>query len=100
MAASPAEQRQPVRYDTREKPGIIVVDPSNPFLYHVQDDGSAVRYGVGVGGEGFGWSGVATVHDKQEWPDWYPTEDILARQPELRRQLSELRSGLGMAGGP
>jgi len=99
-AIDPAYLRQSVRYDTREKPGTIVVDPSNHFLYQVQEDGGAMRYGVGVGGEGFGWSGVATVHDKQEWPDWYPTEEILARKPEIRSAMIELRSGLGVPGGP
>src|SRR5262249_3483262 len=99
-AVDPAYLRQAVEYDTRQKPGTIVVDPSNHFLYQVQEGGRAVRYGVGVGGEGFGWSGVATVHDKQEWPDWYPTEEILARKPEIRSAMIELRSGLGVPGGP
>ena len=59
----PMYLRQSVQYDTRQAPGTIVVDPSNHFLYHVQEGARAVRYGVGVGGEGFGWSGIATVHD-------------------------------------
>jgi len=53
-----------------------------------------------VGKEGYGWSGVATVHDKQEWPDWYPTRDILDRKPEIRQYMVPLRSGYGMHGGP
>ena len=53
---------------------------------------------VGVGRQGFGWSGSATVHNKQEWPDWYPPKEMIARQPEIRRQMSELRSGLGEQG--
>jgi lipoprotein-anchoring transpeptidase ErfK/SrfK len=96
----PMYLRQSVQYDARQAPGTIVVDPSNHFLYHVQEGARAVRYGVGVGGEGFGWSGVATVHDKQEWPDWYPTKEILARKPEIRSAMLELRGGLGMPGGP
>jgi lipoprotein-anchoring transpeptidase ErfK/SrfK len=91
--------RQVVRYDTSQAPGTIVVDPRNHFLYHVQEAGRAVRYGVGVGGEGFSWSGVATVRDKREWPNWYPTKEILQRRPELRPQMSKLPNGLGMPGG-
>jgi lipoprotein-anchoring transpeptidase ErfK/SrfK len=96
----PAYLRQAVAYDTSQAPGTIVVDPANHYLYHVQQSGHAMRYGVGVGGEGFGWSGVATVHDKQEWPDWYPTKEILQRKPEIRSAMIELRSGMGMPGGP
>jgi len=58
----PAFLRQSVAYETKEAAGAIVVDPSNHFLYHVQKGGQAIRYGVGVGGEGFSWSGVATVN--------------------------------------
>src|SRR4029079_8518600 len=57
-------------------------------------------YGVGVGRQGFGWSGVANVRTKQARPDWYPPKEMIQRQPELRRQLSQLRSGIGVAGGP
>ena len=96
----PAFLRQSVAYETKEAAGAIVVDPSNHFLYHVQKGGQAIRYGVGVGGEGFGWSGVATVHDKREWPDWYPTKEILQRKPEIRSALVNLHGGLGMPGGP
>jgi lipoprotein-anchoring transpeptidase ErfK/SrfK len=96
----PAYLRQAVEYDARQAPGTIIVDLANHFLYHVQEGGRATRYGVGVGGEGFGWSGMATVHDKQEWPDWYPTKEILARKPEIRSAMTQLRSGLGVPGGP
>jgi lipoprotein-anchoring transpeptidase ErfK/SrfK len=93
--------RQEVAYDAKHPPGTIVVDPDNHFLYHVQTGGRATRYGVGVGGEGFGWSGVATVQDKHEWPNWYPTKEILQRKPEIREHLVELPGGgLGMPGGP
>jgi lipoprotein-anchoring transpeptidase ErfK/SrfK len=89
-----------VSYVTRERPGTIVVDPANHFLYSVQKGGEAVQYEVGVGKEGYGWSGVATVRDKKEWPDWYPTQDILDRKPEIRQYMVPLRSGYGMHGGP
>ena len=78
----------------------MVVDPQNHYLYLVQKGGRALRYGVGVGAEGFGWSGVAIVHNKQEWPDWYPTDEMLARKPEIRKAMVQLQSGLGMPGGP
>jgi lipoprotein-anchoring transpeptidase ErfK/SrfK len=95
----PAFRRAEVEYATREKPGTIVVEPSEHFLYFVQPGGRALRYGVGVGSEGFSWSGVADVRDKQEWPDWYPTADILARRPEVIPHLTQLQSGTGMPGG-
>jgi lipoprotein-anchoring transpeptidase ErfK/SrfK len=96
---NPEFLRRPVYYPSNEPPGTIVIDPQRHFLYLVQGGGRALRYGVGVGREGFGWSGVATVHDKREWPDWYPPKEMLARQPDLRRQMSELPSGIGMPGG-
>src|SRR5215813_5378670 len=96
----PAYLRKSVYYPNDEAPGTIIVDAQNRFLYLVQGGGRAIRYGVGVGRQGFGWSGVATVNNKQEWPDWYPPKEMIARQADLRRQLSELQSGLGMPGGP
>ena len=66
----------------------------------IHDAGQAIRYGVGVGAEGFIWSGRATVHSKQEWPDWYPPAEMLARKPELRQHMVQLQSGIGMKGGP
>ena len=92
--------RSVVYYPASEQPGTIIIDPQSHFLYLIQEGGRAIRYGVGVGREGFGWSGVATVHDKQEWPDWYPPKEMLQRQPELMRQMGELQSGIGMPGGP
>jgi len=97
---NPDYLRRTVAYPTQEQPGTIVIDPKNRFLYLVQGDGQAIRYGVGVGRQGFGWSGSATVRSKQEWPDWYPPKEMIARQPEIRRQMSNLRGGLGMPGGP
>jgi lipoprotein-anchoring transpeptidase ErfK/SrfK len=92
--------RTEVIYRNNEAPGTIIIDPRNHFLYLMEGGGRATRYGVGVGREGFEWSGVATIHDKQEWPDWYPPKEMVQRQPELRRVLGELEGGLGMAGGP
>jgi lipoprotein-anchoring transpeptidase ErfK/SrfK len=100
LEPDPAFARQVVSYPTREKPGTIVIDPGSHFLYLVQGGGQAMRYGVGVGAEGFIWSGTATIHNKQEWPDWYPPAEMLARKPELREHMVQLQSGLGMKGGP
>ena len=96
---NPQYLRQAVYFPTREQPGTIVIDPRNHFLYLVQSGGRAIRYGVGVGRQGFEWSGSATIHNKQEWPDWYPPKEMMQRQPELARQMSELQSGIGMPGG-
>jgi len=96
----PAYRRTNVAYDTREAPGTILVDAASHFLYSVQAGGQALRYGVGVGSEGFGWSGIATVKSKQEWPDWYPPKEMLQRKPELLAAMKQLQGGLGMPGGP
>src|SRR5579863_3785792 len=96
----PAFRRETVVYATNEAPGTIVVDPAHHYLYHVLPGGQAVRYGVGVGREGFAWSGEAVIKTKQEWPDWYPPKEMLARQHELMKEMSQLQSGLGMPGGP
>ena len=93
-------QRADVDYVTRERPGTIVIDPENHFLYLVQAKGRATRYGVGVGGEGYGWSGNATIRSKQEWPDWYPTKEYLAQHPKVAQYLKPLPSGEGVRGGP
>jgi len=93
-------RRKEVQYDTREKPGTIVINPSEHFLYFVEGGGRAVRYGVGVGSEGFAWSGVARVQSKQEWPNWHPTNDYLQRQPTVRSNLNTLENGsIGMVAG-
>jgi lipoprotein-anchoring transpeptidase ErfK/SrfK len=92
--------RAAVSFPSQEAPGTIIIDPQGHYLYLVQGSGRAIRYGIGVGRQGFGWSGVATIRDKQEWPDWYPPKEMIQRQPELKRQMSTLRSGLGVPGGP
>ena len=95
----PAFLRTSVYYSGGEPPGTIVVDPQRRFLYHVQPGGWAVRYGVGVGRQGFSWSGTATIEDKQEWPDWYPPKEMLQRQPDLMERVERLPSGVSVPGG-
>ena len=83
-AAIPARlHRQIVSYPTREAPGTIVIDTPNHFLYLVQGEGRAIRYGIGVGRPGFTWSGTHTISAKKEWPDWTPPDEMLRRQPYL-----------------
>jgi lipoprotein-anchoring transpeptidase ErfK/SrfK len=91
--------RREVSYSGREEPGTIVIDPANHFLYHVSEGGKAVRYGVGVGREGFAWNGAASINSKQEWPDWYPPKEMIEREPKLAAKLDQLQSGIGMHGG-
>jgi len=86
--------RQIVRYDTREKPGTIVVDTKEKHLYFVMADGKAMRYGIGVGREGFEWSGTARVAMKREWPTWTPPEAMIRRQPELAKWRGGQPGGL------
>lgn len=77
--------RQEVSYQTTEAPGTIVVDTKQHYLYLVQPGGKAIRYGVGLGKEGFAWSGRGTIQWKAKWPRWTPPADMVARQPELRQ---------------
>ena len=84
-------RRAVVAFDSREAPGTIVIDTGNTALYYVLGQGRAIRYGVGVGREGFTWSGVQSISRKAEWPDWHPPAEMIARQPYLPRF---------MAGGP
>jgi len=84
-------RRTIVAFNTNEAPGTIVIDTGNTALYYVLGQGRAIRYGVGVGREGFTWSGVQTISRKAEWPDWHPPAEMIARQPYLPRF---------MAGGP
>ena len=91
-AAMPARlQRQVVDYPSREAPGTIIVDTPHTYLYLVLGDGKAMRYGIGVGREGFTWSGAERVSRMAEWPDWHPPVEMIERQPYLPRF---------MAGGP
>jgi lipoprotein-anchoring transpeptidase ErfK/SrfK len=82
---SPRLKRQVVDYATREAPGTIVIDTPNTYLYLVLGGGKALRYGIGVGRQGFTWSGVETISRTAEWPDWYPPAEMIARQPYLPR---------------
>jgi len=75
--------RQDVMYGGREAPGTIVIDTPNHFLYLVESEGRAIRYGIGVGRPGFTWSGRHLVSAKKEWPDWIPPEEMIRRQPYL-----------------
>ena len=81
-------RRQIVNYSGHEASGTVIIDTPNTFLYYVLGDGKAMRYGIGVGREGFTWSGVKTVERKTEWPDWYPPSEMLARQPYLPRMTA------------
>ncbi len=81
-------QRQVVDYPTREAAGTIIVDTPHTYLYYVLGNGKAIRYGIGVGREGFTWSGVKSIERKTAWPDWYPPPDMVARQPYLPRMVS------------
>ncbi|MGH6769051.1 MAG: L,D-transpeptidase [Xanthobacteraceae bacterium] len=84
-------RRQVVVYQTNERPGTIIIDTPNTYLYLVLGNGRAIRYGIGVGRAGFTWSGTQTVTRMAEWPSWTPPAEMLARQPYLPRF---------MAGGP
>jgi lipoprotein-anchoring transpeptidase ErfK/SrfK len=86
-AVDPRFEKQMVRYDGREKAGTIVIDTNSKFLYLVQGNGMALRYGVGVGRPGFLWSGTKQVTRKREWPDWTPPPEMLARRPDLPRHM-------------
>ena len=87
----PRLRRQVVSYATREAPGTIIIDTPNTYLYYVLGNGQAMRYGIGIGRDGFTWSGTQAVTKKAEWPDWTPPPEMIARQPYLPRH---------MAGGP
>jgi lipoprotein-anchoring transpeptidase ErfK/SrfK len=87
----PRYLRQEVEYHGREAPGTIIIDTPNKFLYLIDGDGRAMRYGVGVGRPGFTWAGVHTISAKKEWPDWVPPDEMIQRQPGLPHF---------MAGGP
>jgi lipoprotein-anchoring transpeptidase ErfK/SrfK len=84
-------KRQIVSYPTREPAGTIIIDTPNTYLYYVLGGGQAIRYGIGVGRDGFTWSGTQSITRKAEWPNWTPPAEMIARQPYLPRF---------MAGGP
>ena len=84
-------RHQPVFYRTDEPIGTIIIDTSERFLYLIQKNNIAMRYGIGVGRDGFQWNGLLKISRKAEWPDWTPPAEMIARQPYLPRF---------MAGGP
>jgi lipoprotein-anchoring transpeptidase ErfK/SrfK len=83
----PKYEKQLVDYSGKESAGTIVIDTPNKFLYLVQGDGKALRYGVGVGKPGFTWAGVKSITAKKEWPDWTPPAEMLVRRPDLPRHM-------------
>jgi lipoprotein-anchoring transpeptidase ErfK/SrfK len=83
--------RREVAYYGREEPGTVVIDTAARYLYLVRDGGRAIRYGIGVGRDGFQWQGLVQITNKKEWPDWTPPPEMIQRQPYLPRF---------MAGGP
>jgi len=87
-------QRQEVNYPNHEAPGTIIVDTPHTYLYFVLNGEQALRYGIGVGRKGFTWSGVNTIARKTEWPNWYPPQEMIVRQPYLPRMMA------GGAGNP
>ncbi|HVV95448.1 MAG TPA: L,D-transpeptidase [Hyphomicrobiales bacterium] len=96
VPARPAEQHAPlpdmfrrheVAYSGSQKPGTIVIDTAQRFLFLVEPDGRALRYGIGVGREGFAWHGTEAISAKREWPGWTPPADMLKRQPNLPRHM-------------
>jgi lipoprotein-anchoring transpeptidase ErfK/SrfK len=83
-ASSPVP-RTTVSYASAEKPGTVVINTAERRLYYVLGNGQAIRYGIGVGRDGFTWSGVKTVTAKKEWPSWTPPAQMLRRRPDLPR---------------
>ncbi len=90
----PKYYRHTLRYASREAPGTIIIDPSNFYVYRIEGEGNATRYGANVGREGFLWSGEAYVGRKAEWPTWTPPKEMIKRQPEVAKYAG------GMPGGP
>ena len=87
-APAPALQRQVVAYGGTEAPGTIIIDTAHTALYLTLGGGRAMRYGIGVGREGFAWSGVESITRKAEWPDWIPPSAMVARQPWIPRWVA------------
>jgi hypothetical protein len=85
---SPRFYRTVVNYPTIEPSGTIIIDTANTYLYLTLGNGKAIRYGVGVGREGFTWSGTERISRMKEWPDWFPPKEMIARQPYLPRFMA------------
>jgi lipoprotein-anchoring transpeptidase ErfK/SrfK len=90
----PEYYRRTVRYDSNEAPGTIIVDPGNYYVYRIEEEGNATRYGANVGRAGFLWSGDAYVGRKAEWPVWTPTRDQIGRDPSLVQYAGGMPPGL------
>src|SRR5262249_28141121 len=90
----PKYYRRKVRYASKEAPGPIIVDPGNYYVYRIEGDGNATRYGANVGREGFLWSGDAYVGRKAEWPTWTPPREMIKRQPEAAKYAGGMPGGL------
>src|ERR1700742_878936 len=97
----PEWQKQMVYYRTTEPPGTIIISTTERHLYLVQPGGRALRYGIGVGRDGFQWQGLVNITRKAEWPDWVPPPEMIERQPYLPRFMSgRPRSSLGPPAAP
>ena len=90
----PKYWRRTVRYDSKEALGTIIIDPANYYVYRIEGDGAATRYGANVSRPGFLWSGEAYVGRKAEWPTWTPPKEMIARQPEARKYAGGMPGGL------
>jgi lipoprotein-anchoring transpeptidase ErfK/SrfK len=90
----PKYYRRTVAYETKEAPGTIIVDPGNYYVYRIEGDGSATRYGANVGRDGFRWSGAAYVGRKSEWATWTPPKEMIKRQPEAAKWARGMPGGL------
>ncbi len=96
MASNSARRkykRKLVRYRTKEQPGTIIIDTDDRYLYHVQKNGKAMRYGIGVGRDGFEWSGTERVTRKAKWPGWTPPEEMRRREAKQGRILPRYMKG-------
>ena len=92
---NPKYLRRTVRYASNEAVGTIIVDPKNYYVYRIEGDGLATRYGANVGRQGFLWSGDAYIGRKAEWPVWTPPPEMIARQPEVAQYAGGMPPGLG-----
>jgi lipoprotein-anchoring transpeptidase ErfK/SrfK len=87
-AVSPRFTKQEVNYDGHERPGTIIINTQERLLYLVEENGRALRYGVGVGKPGFSWAGTHHISQKREWPDWTPPAEMIKRRPDLPRHMA------------